>query len=312
MNLQQLNYILEVERYGSMNKAAKNLLVSQPWLSVSIRDLEEELNFRIFDRTSKGVVVTVEGKEFLKSVHQLMSQIDRIQTLYERDSNREMPSVLSVSSGRYSFITKLCIDFYHLYFEEAKKFQFYMDESNCQTVVSNIFEQKFELGIIHVSGQNDGTWEKKLEEKGIEFHFLFESFSCVILRKEHPLLQKKSLVLENLLEYPLFHSNGRLSKEAHFDETPDIVPYWQFKKNIYTNNRNFVFQFLLHSDAIFIGNSNYSLEQLQEGLTSIPYPGEGASWKFYWIRLKKKSLSRTAQRFVSLLEQYQPEKNGEE
>lgn len=303
MNLQQLQYIVEVERYGSMNQAAKNLPISQPWLSTSIKELEKELNFRIFDRTSKGVSLTIEGKELIQNVRPLLEQINRIQSFYEQENNQP---TLSISSGKYSFITKLCIDFYQQYFNESASFTLYTDESNCQTVVSNIFEQKFDLGVIHVSDKNDGTWKKRLKEKGIEFHFLFHSYSCIILRKKHPLLALKQVTMKDLLNYPLFHTNGRCTRLAHFDETPNLIPYDQFKRNVYTNNRNSVFDFISRSDAIFIGNSNFAIEELHSGLTTIPYPDSTITWSFYWIKRYEKKLGQNAHKFLSLLKSYHP------
>ncbi|MGN1181949.1 MAG: LysR family transcriptional regulator, partial [Faecalibacillus sp.] len=63
MTLQQLKYVLEVARCGSINEASKNLYISQPSLSNSIKDLEKELAIVIFNRTNKGIVISKEGQE---------------------------------------------------------------------------------------------------------------------------------------------------------------------------------------------------------------------------------------------------------
>jgi len=49
-----------------MNKAAQNLFISQPNLSSSIANLEKELGIYIFNRTSRGVQVTQDGKVLIK------------------------------------------------------------------------------------------------------------------------------------------------------------------------------------------------------------------------------------------------------
>ena len=58
MNIQHLRYALEVEKTGSISKAAENLYLNQPHLSKAIRDLEENIGITVFNRTSKGVVPT--------------------------------------------------------------------------------------------------------------------------------------------------------------------------------------------------------------------------------------------------------------
>ena len=53
MNLSHLRYALEVERTGSINKAAQNLFMGQPNLSKAIKDLESEVGITIFKRNAK-------------------------------------------------------------------------------------------------------------------------------------------------------------------------------------------------------------------------------------------------------------------
>lgn len=62
MNISHIHYAVEVAHYGSFNKAAANLFVSQPSLSRAIKELERELGFDLFLRTPNGVVPTHQGK----------------------------------------------------------------------------------------------------------------------------------------------------------------------------------------------------------------------------------------------------------
>lgn len=64
MTLQQLKYIIGIVNSGSINEAAKRLFISQPSLSKAVRELENELNFEIFRRSSKGISLSLEGTEF--------------------------------------------------------------------------------------------------------------------------------------------------------------------------------------------------------------------------------------------------------
>ena len=66
MTLQQLKYIIEIVNSGSMSEASKRLYISQPSLSNAVKELERELGITIFLRTNKGVVLSVEGSEFLR------------------------------------------------------------------------------------------------------------------------------------------------------------------------------------------------------------------------------------------------------
>ena len=67
MTLQQIKYVIGISEAGSLNKAAERLYVSQPSLTATIKDLEEELGIKIFHRAAKGMFLTADGEEFLTS-----------------------------------------------------------------------------------------------------------------------------------------------------------------------------------------------------------------------------------------------------
>ena len=64
MTLQQLKYALTIADCGSMNEAAKQLFISQPSLSETMKELETEIGLDIFLRSNRGIVITPEGEEF--------------------------------------------------------------------------------------------------------------------------------------------------------------------------------------------------------------------------------------------------------
>lgn len=66
MTFQQLNYILEIHRTRSISKAAENLFVTRPGVSLSLRNLETELGYPIFVRTQNGLVPSPRGELVLE------------------------------------------------------------------------------------------------------------------------------------------------------------------------------------------------------------------------------------------------------
>ena len=76
MTLQQLEYILAVERYRHFGRAAEACNVTQPTLSAMIGKLEEELNAKLFDRNRQPICPTpVENKSFVRQRKCLPRQI---------------------------------------------------------------------------------------------------------------------------------------------------------------------------------------------------------------------------------------------
>ena len=92
MNIIQFKYAIEVERTGSISQAAENLYMAQPNLSKAIRELEETLGFPVFERTSRGVVPTRRGEEFLKLARGVLLQVEHC-LLYTSSACRSWRSV---------------------------------------------------------------------------------------------------------------------------------------------------------------------------------------------------------------------------
>ena len=75
MTLTQLRYIIAIADTGSMNEAAKSLFISQPSLSLAVKELEKEIGTELFKRSNRGVSVTQEGMEFTKAINGEIKEI---------------------------------------------------------------------------------------------------------------------------------------------------------------------------------------------------------------------------------------------
>ena len=74
MTIIQLKYVITVAESNSMNEAAGKLFISQPSLSASIKELENEIGIELFRRTNRGITITPEGKEFVVYAKQTVQQ----------------------------------------------------------------------------------------------------------------------------------------------------------------------------------------------------------------------------------------------
>ena len=81
--------MLEVERTGSINKAAANLYMTQSALSLSILSLEKELGYQIFSRTNKGVTITPVGRTLLQYLRPIHDQIEQVNKVLVQGRGRE-------------------------------------------------------------------------------------------------------------------------------------------------------------------------------------------------------------------------------
>ena len=84
MNILHMKYAVEVARVGSLNKASETLLIAQPNLSRSIKELEADLGITIFDRTAKGMFLTPDGETFIGYAKDILKQAKTVHDCLEQ------------------------------------------------------------------------------------------------------------------------------------------------------------------------------------------------------------------------------------
>lgn len=83
MDLRQLEYVVAVADHGNFTRAAAQLHVAQPALSVAVRRLEIELGMKLFDRTSRRVTLTDAGAAFVVRARRIRGETDDLKTLMQ-------------------------------------------------------------------------------------------------------------------------------------------------------------------------------------------------------------------------------------
>lgn len=72
MNIENIEAFVYINHYGSFNKAAEVLYISQPTVTARIQSLERELDCRVFDLLGKQINLTDKGKQFLPYAQQIL------------------------------------------------------------------------------------------------------------------------------------------------------------------------------------------------------------------------------------------------
>lgn len=78
MDIRHIRYFLEITRQGSISKAAKVLQMTQPPLSASLKNLEEELGVRLLERTARGITPTRAGRLLLEKGARLVDETEHL------------------------------------------------------------------------------------------------------------------------------------------------------------------------------------------------------------------------------------------
>lgn len=194
MNILHMKYAVEVARAGSLNKAAQTLLIAQPNLSRSIKELEADLGIAIFDRSAKGMLLTPEGEEFMGYAQNLLRQIDQLENLYKETAVPKQR--FSISVPRASYISEAFARFSCQISQESA--EIFYKETNSQRTIRNLLEDDFRLGIIRYAENYDQYFRTMLDEKELNYEMICEFSYQLIMSREHPLADKDEITFEDL------------------------------------------------------------------------------------------------------------------
>ena len=243
MTLQQLRYAIKIADCNSMNEAAKELFISQPSLSASVRDLENEIGITIYKRTNRGIIITPEGEEFLGYARQVAEQYDLLKTKYVEKNN--VKKKFSVSTQHYSFAVKAFVETVKQF--GMDEYEFAVHETKTYEVIENVKSFKSELGILYLNDFNRQVLTKILKQNSLEFTELFDCKTYVYLWKENPLSGKKIITLNDLEEYPCLSFDQGMNNSFYFAE--EVLSTNEYRKIIKANDRATVLNLMVGLNA---------------------------------------------------------------
>lgn len=295
MTIQQCKYILAIARLGSMNEAAKALLVSQASLSSAVRELENEFGIHIFDRSNKGVRITREGSEFIRYARQLLAQYEVITDRYERDDKKTVRN-FAVTSQHYDFVAEAFVRFMKKY---RSDYNLSLKEARTIEVIDDVKNLNSDLGILaYLKAPAGGYMERYLKRNGLEFRQLFETCPYVFMGKHNPLAARDKLTREELTEYPYITYDQGEAGPVEFSE--ELSEYSQTKKHIRINDRATLMNLLLSTECYTIGTGVMTSELNNGNVISVPL----VSGDIYTVGIINRAdvgLNEDAERFVKIL-----------
>ena len=204
LNIQSLRYIAQVSAIGSINKAAEVLFISQPSLSRTIQEVENQTGIVIFKRTSKGVIPTHEGLVFIERVKKLLEVFDELQScysVYDSSSNDEIS--LSIGIERHYPAIFASMQFYNRYCRYTdKNVNLILREGNRSELINLICGGALTLANVHFMSSDTESFIAELESLSLEYTMLSECPVCAQVAADHPLAGEQSVTLEMLKPFP--------------------------------------------------------------------------------------------------------------
>lgn len=305
MNIQQFRYALEVYRCESINKAAHALFISQPALSQSIRDLENDLGFTIFERSNRGVRPTPEGHEFLDSIVNFVQTVEDIQNAYAHD--RHPRNILRISSSRYSFVTSAVLDFYNKYFKDEPMYSIALHEVDCAQAIQDVASSRVDLGVVNFADTTRSHNLNDLVKKGISYELILKSNAYVTFRKDHPLSRLDTVRIQDIVEYPQVRISSRGVDPYDQFSNFNYIKYRNPHQNILADNRSQIYTFVGQTDAVALGVTSLEISRYYPDLVSRRIADDDSLNYIYAIRQAGKTLPPHHRAFLDILKSYADE-----
>lgn len=281
MRLQQLLYVKEIARCRSMNKAAINLYISQPSLSEAVRDLEKEFGITIFERSRRGVSLTVEGIEFLQLTEKVIEDADELRNHYllKHDINR---LYLQISCQHYAFVVDAFIHFFNQF--DAKQYTISLKETETITALEDVYLKKSAFSVVVRTDENQHYLQQVLDKWKLCFYQLMPVIPHVFLSKNHPLAGKKEVTPDDLKPYALIMF---AQTDAAIDLTSEeLFTLKDHDKIIYSHDRGTTNNIIANTDCINIGTGYLIPSIIPDSITSVPLVGIPGNAELGYVQLR--------------------------
>lgn len=190
MTLQQLKYVVAIDRYRSFAAAADALGVTQPTLSGMIVKLEEELDVRLFERSSRRVATTAIGLKIVEQARRVLMETDRIVEMVS-ESKGSVSGEFRMAVGP-SIAPYILPDFIRIYLADYPEVSLSVEEMRPGAMINSLREATIDAGIATTGHAEAGIYEIPLYT---ERFYVYLSDSC---RRKLPVFLPEQLEHEHL------------------------------------------------------------------------------------------------------------------
>lgn len=300
MNTLHFKYAVEVERTGSISQAADNLFMAQPNLSKAIRELEETFGITIFRRTSKGVVATPEGSEFLSYAKILIQQLEKMEAIGSPDGIK--PQSLRIAIPTESYISyAVCNLISEL--DITHPIDVRITQTGSVPTIKKVADSSYALGVVRYNTTFEKYYLDFLKEKGLDYEAVWEFDCLAIMSSMHPLANCTAIDANQLRsEYiEIIHKDSIVP----YLSAPDLIrrnPNYLTNKRIKVYDRGTQLDLLSKVPGTYMWSPRLPKEQVERySLVQLPCTSSEYRYKDILIYPKGYTFTDVERKFINCL-----------
>ena len=285
MEFRQIQYFIKLSERTSISQAAKELFISQQALSKSIKNLESELNTRLFLRTNQGIKLSKSGV-YLKSkfLSVCAGYEEAVKESYQYFQIQQGTITIGVAPGVFrSLSANYLINFEKLY--PGLKLE--------QVEFPDLDMEEYVLADSHRFALSTKPWH----DRGLQYNPLHREKMFFIAHKEHPLARQKEIHVSQLADenflffnshYNIHYRTKESCKKAGF--TPHII----YKSSDVSQ----LVKMASQKQGILLCVKHVYEESAHENLVCLPIADEGMYWELGIISKNYDKLDKKSKLFI--------------
>ena len=298
MNFLHLKYAITVAETGSISKAAEKLYVAQPNVSRAIKELESDLNITVFERNSKGMIVTPEGEQLIHYAKRILRQIDDMEKIFKYQKKK---NVFSISVPRASYISDAFVEFSKC-LNNIDNAEVYYKETNAYRVINNVINEEYNLGILRYYINHDRYFKDIIEKKELKCELINQFKYVLIFNKNSALAENKEIHYSDLKDFIEIAHGDPYVPSLSTNELVKTELSEEVSRRIFVFERASQFELLVNNEETFMWVSPVSKRLLDRyGLVQKECIDNTKEYKDLLIYRSNYKLSKLDQEFITKL-----------
>ncbi|MCM3113741.1 LysR family transcriptional regulator [Neobacillus sp. MER 74] len=293
MNLEQIEYIIEVTKAGSLSKAANHLDITIPAISQSISNLEAELGIKLFHRSHLGASPTAEGQNIIDIANSVLSQIQLLKKAAMEYSNPQTNELRIASSPG---LTSLIVDTLVNIKEDYPQLKLSITEKTISEIEADFQSNHIDVAIMILR-------EELMQKRNLLKGLLLEGNLLLVVSKRSPFVLEKSITIEDLRQLPLVLYKDEILQKSidEFERT-----YGSLNILFWTNHSETIIKLVSEGFASTIAMDLSFERSLIMQIANLAYVDlEVSCWESFhvgWVCLRDNHLTEPSKVFLTRLE----------
>lgn len=211
MNITELRYLVAIMKWGSVSAAAKQLYAAQPNVSKALKNLEEEYNLRIFERSSTGMIPTEQGRHFIEQAERVLDEVDRLNQGVQEEQGR--CAELRVMIPHATYASYAAVDFLEQT-ADVEQLRIHIREGGSMEALDFVLRRGYHLALLRYAIEDDEHYSHYCARRGLKMEPVMDFEYYLLTNRDGPLAKHEVKDLSELNRYTeVMHDDFQLPGE---------------------------------------------------------------------------------------------------